>query len=83
MATPLLVAVDVGTRFHEVAVGDNSGCALDGFRIDHDLGGFRAFFKRVEGNPTTSLGSAASRRGEWRGNLCGSQLAIVTATESS
>jgi len=48
METPLLVAVDVGSRFHEVAIGDGSGCVLDGFRIDHDPDGFAAFFDRIE-----------------------------------
>lgn len=48
MNTPLLVAVDVGSRFHQVAVGDSSGCVLDEFRIDHDPRGFATFFERVE-----------------------------------
>ncbi|MDZ7788588.1 MAG: hypothetical protein U5K73_10800 [Halofilum sp. (in: g-proteobacteria)] len=48
METPLLVAVDVGSRFHEVAIGDGSGCVLGGFRIDHDRDGFATFFERIE-----------------------------------
>jgi transposase len=48
MKSPLLVAVDVGSRFHQVAVGDSSGQVLDEFRIDHDPAGFAVFFERVE-----------------------------------
>lgn len=48
MENPLLVAVDVGSRFHEVAVGDAGGGVLDTFRIDHDPNGFSAFFNRIE-----------------------------------
>nr|WP_018882264.1 MULTISPECIES: IS110 family transposase [unclassified Thioalkalivibrio] len=48
MDTPLLVAVDVGSRFHQVAVGDGTGHVLDEFRIDHEPSGFTAFFERVE-----------------------------------
>lgn len=54
MENLLLVAVDVGSRFHEVAVGDDSGCVLDTFCIDHDPGGFAAFFDRVEGQRSSS-----------------------------
>lgn len=39
MNTPLLVAIDVGSRFHQVTVGDSSGRVLDEFRIDHDPAG--------------------------------------------
>jgi len=49
MDNPLLVAVDVGSQFHEVAVGDSTGRVIDAFRIDHDGDGFAAFFKRIEG----------------------------------
>jgi hypothetical protein len=31
MTTPLLVAVDVGSQFHQVAVGDGSGRLIDEF----------------------------------------------------
>ncbi|WP_070987862.1 tyrosine-type recombinase/integrase [Halofilum ochraceum] len=48
MENPLLVAVDVGSRFHEVAVGDSFGGLLDGFRIDHDAAGLATFFDRIE-----------------------------------
>jgi len=48
MNTPLLVAVDVGSQFHQVAVGDGSGRVIDEFRIDHDPAGFATFFERVE-----------------------------------
>jgi hypothetical protein len=48
METPLLVAVDVGSRFHECAIGDSSGRVLYGFRIDHDPQGFAGFCDRIE-----------------------------------
>jgi len=48
MDTSLLVAVDVGSRFHQVAVDDTFGRLLDEFRIDHDPAGFHTFFERVE-----------------------------------
>lgn len=44
----LLVAVDVGSRCHHVAVGDGQGRSLDEFRIEHDRKGFASFFERVE-----------------------------------
>lgn len=53
MTSPLLVAVDVGSRFHQVAVGDANGRLLDEFRIDHDATGFSAFFTRIERHRTT------------------------------
>lgn len=48
MASELRVAVDVGSRFHQVAVGDAAGALLDEFRIDHQDAGFTQFFTRIE-----------------------------------
>nr|WP_207389235.1 transposase [Marinobacter halodurans] len=48
MTSPLLVAVDVGSRFHQVAVGDADGRLIDEFRIDHSPSGFSSFFTRIE-----------------------------------
>lgn len=48
MATGLRVAVDVGSRFHQVAIGNAAGELVDEFRIDHRDTGFRQFFARIE-----------------------------------
>jgi transposase len=53
MENPLLVAVDVGSRFHEVAVGDGCGRVVDTFRVDHDAMGFQTFFERVARHRST------------------------------
>ena len=47
MANELRVAVDVGSRFHQVAVGDEKGRLLEEFRIDHLRSGFDDFFERI------------------------------------
>ena len=44
----LRVAVDVGSRFHQVAVGDGSGRLLEEFRVDHRSAGFEEFFARID-----------------------------------
>ena len=44
----LRVAVDVGSRFHQVAVGDGSGRLLEEFRVDHRSAGFGEFFARID-----------------------------------
>ena len=44
MMDELRVAVDVGSRFHQVAVGDEHGALLDQLRIDHRRAGFESFF---------------------------------------
>ena len=44
----LRVAVDVGSRFHRVAVGDESGRLLEEFRVDHRSAGFEDFFARID-----------------------------------
>lgn len=49
----LRVAVDVGSRFHQVAIGDGSGKLLDEFQIDHGRVGFEQFFARVGGHAAT------------------------------
>lgn len=46
MTSPLLVAVDVGSRFHQVAVGDADGRLINEFRIDHSPSGFSSFRRR-------------------------------------
>ncbi len=48
MATSeLRVAIDVGSRFHQVAVGDDAGNLMEEFRIDHNQKGFAGFFERI------------------------------------
>ncbi|MFE8073482.1 transposase [Marinobacteraceae bacterium S3BR75-40.1] len=54
MPSSLLVAIDVGSQFHQVAVGDDHGRLIDEFRVDHAPTGFTAFFERVEGLRGTS-----------------------------
>ncbi len=48
MAAELRVAVDVGSRFHQVAIGTTGGELIDEFRIDHQQAGFSCFFERIE-----------------------------------
>lgn len=48
MAVELRVAVDVGSRFHQVAIGNAGGELIDEFRIDHRDTGFNQFFTRIE-----------------------------------
>jgi hypothetical protein len=50
MAKALLVAVDVGSRCHEVAIGDSSGVRLDQFSVRHESHGFDEFFARIRGH---------------------------------
>lgn len=47
MAHGIRVGVDVGSRFHQVAIGDETGRLLDEFSIDHRRDGFAIFFDRV------------------------------------
>jgi transposase len=42
------VSVDVGCKFHQVAVGLSSGEILDEFSISHQPEGFRTFFAKLE-----------------------------------
>ena len=47
MANELRVAVDVGSQFHQVAIGDSNGALLEEFRINHQRVGFEQFFERI------------------------------------
>lgn len=47
MTRELRVAVDVGSQFHQVAVGDSKGVLLEEFRINHRHAGFEQFFERI------------------------------------
>jgi transposase len=49
-ALQLRVGVDVGSRFHSVAVGLTDGSLLEQFEIPHTAAGFGNFFARIEGH---------------------------------
>lgn len=44
----ICVSLDVGCRFHSVAVGLSDGNLLDEFEISHTKEGFETFFKRIQ-----------------------------------
>lgn len=48
MAAGIRVAVDVGSRFHQVAIGNGAGELIEEFTIDHQRTGFERFFERIE-----------------------------------
>lgn len=47
MTTGIRVAVDIGSQFHQVAIGNATGELVDEFTIDHQWTGFEQFFERV------------------------------------
>ncbi|MGA7965166.1 MAG: IS110 family transposase [Gammaproteobacteria bacterium] len=61
----LRVAVDVGSRFHQVAIGDGAGRLLDEFRIDHDRAGFERFFECVERHAARDIRVAMEGYNGW------------------
>ena len=61
----LRVAVDVGSRFHQVAIGDDSGKLLDEFQIDHGRVGFEQFFARVSHHAATDVRVAMEGYNGW------------------
>ena len=65
MAIELRVAVDVGSRFHQVAVGDGNGRLLDEFRIDHLRSGFECFFDRIARHQATEVRVAMEGYNGW------------------
>lgn len=48
MAKELRVAIDVGSQFHQVAVGSADGQLIDEFRLDHKAAEFDRFFERID-----------------------------------
>jgi hypothetical protein len=49
MATAeLRVAMDIGSKKHQVGIGGADGRVLEEFEITHDKDGFARFFNRVE-----------------------------------
>lgn len=65
MMNTLRVAVDVGSRFHQVAIGDGSGRLLDEFQIDHGREGFEQFFARIGRHPATDVRVAMEGYNGW------------------
>lgn len=61
----LRVAVDVGSRFHQVAIGDGSGHLLDEFQIDHGRAGFEQFFERVTRHKASDVRVAMEGYNGW------------------
>ena len=61
----LRVAVDVGSRFHQVAIGDGSGRLLDEFQIDHGRAGFERFFDRIERHAANDIRVAMEGYNGW------------------
>lgn len=47
MKEAIRVAIDVGSQFHQVAIGDEAGEVLEEFGIDHARQGFADFFARI------------------------------------
>lgn len=65
MTKALRVAVDVGSRFHQVVVGDAEGVLLDAFRVDHRRAGFDAFFERIGRHGATDVRVAMEGYNGW------------------
>jgi len=61
----LRVAVDVGSRFHQVAIGDGSGRLLDEFQIDHGRAGFEQFFERITRHKASDIRVAMEGYNGW------------------
>jgi transposase len=61
----LRVAIDVGSRFHQVAIGDGGGQLLDEFQIDHGRAGFEQFFARVCQHAATDVRVAMEGYNGW------------------
>jgi hypothetical protein len=61
----LRVAVDVGSRFHQVAIGDDGGQLLDEFQINHGRVGFEQFFARIDRHPTADVRVAMEGYNGW------------------
>jgi len=61
----LHVAVDVGSRFHQVAIGDDRGRLLDEFQIDHGQAGFKRFFARIACHAASDIRVAMEGYNGW------------------
>lgn len=65
MRDSIRVAVDVGSRFHYVAVGDPAGHILEEFAIDHRREGFDTFFARIGSHQAREVRVAMEGYGGW------------------
>ena len=65
MANELRVAVDVGSQFHQVAIGDSNGTLLEEFRINHQRAGFEQFFERIDRYHATDVRVAMEGYNGW------------------
>ena len=61
----LRVAVDVGSRFHQVALGSGDGQLLEEFQIDHGRAGFETFFARIVRYAATDVRVAMEGYNGW------------------
>ena len=61
----LRVAVDVGSRFHQVALGSGDGQLLEEFQIDHGRVGFETFFARIARYAVTDVRVAMEGYNGW------------------
>lgn len=65
MTSTIRVAVDVGSRFHYVAIGDATGQLLDEFSIDHRREGFATFFDRISQHKADDIRVAMEGYNGW------------------
>ena len=65
MMNTLRVPVDVGSRFHQVAIGDDGGTLLDEFQVDHGRVGFEQFFARISQHAATDVRVAMEGYNGW------------------
>ena len=65
MESELLVAIDVGSRVHRVAVGDAGGHLLDQFDVQHTARGMDSFFDRIELLPHGTVAVAMEGYNGW------------------
>lgn len=65
MTEAIRVAIDVGSRFHQVAVGTETGQLLDEFGIDHARQGFEHFFERIDRHHAADIRVAMEGYNGW------------------
>lgn len=61
----LRVAVDGGSRFHQVAIGGAEGRLLDEFQIDHGRAGFERFLDRIDRHGSSDIRVAIEGYNGW------------------
>lgn len=65
MTSSIRVAVDVGSKFHCVAIGDATGQLLDEFSVDHRREGFDLFFDRISHHKADDIRVAMEGYNGW------------------